>query len=476
MGVLIVGILLTLTNCEKEDLVQDESSVKLSQKKDSNIDRIQKNFSLKNYQDNFVKENLQVKWNQFDFYTGSHNSTIYEFVTNLNSKISPTKGKKSFFSKYKVQVIIDTEGNLSYTIIKYLSNEKEPLKKITINSLNGFSGTISYFNNNGEVLKLQGYSKGTFVEEFDKQSNKNISAREAPIESGTWVPMTIERWTDWYQNFLGGSAMFYSHSSDYTVSVEWVYIETGGSGYSNTIYHSHTDAPHGSGTYPDPDSIDNHAEEILIENLDPCSKSIFILIQNGNSLRDIINQFAGEDSQFSWTIETNDGSSFENQNNLAETNWSNATGNEYLTEIKSSYINSATRLSIARTIIHEAIHAYILSFLDSGVSSFTTIFPELWNDLVSRKYGDPNTPSGWNLYHHQEMARNYVNTISDALANWDGNQHNSQYYTDLAWGGLIETQIFNETSDLTDSDRIRIAESNKAEDLNNSTALGTPCN
>lgn len=74
------------------------------------------------------------------------------------------------------------------------------------------------------------------------------------------------------------------------------------------------------------------------------------------------------------------------------------------------------------------------------------------------------------------MARNYVATITNALAVWDNNHNNTQYYTDLAWGGLIETDIFNQTTDLTDEDRIRIADSNQSEDLNNSDAIGNPCN
>lgn len=154
--------------------------------------------------------------------------------------------------------------------------------------------------------------------------------------------------------------------------------------------------------------------------------------------------------------------------------------NPYLTEIKSSYSNTATRLSIARTLVHEAIHAYILSYIDiaqqGGSSASYREFPELWNELVAKKYGDPNTADGWNQYHHEEMARNYVTTIANALSVWDNNQNSSQYYADLAWGGLIETKIFNQTSDLTTQDRIRIAESNKAEDLNNSDAQGNPCN
>lgn len=131
-------------------------------------------------------------------------------------------------------------------------------------------------------------------------------------------------------------------------------------------------------------------------------------------------------------------------------------------------------------MVHEAIHAYILSYIDIAKNgdpelSFKT-FPELWNDLVAKKYGDPNTASGWNKYHHEEMARNYVSTISNAISIWDNNQNTDQYYKDLAWGGLLNTQIFQSTTDLSGADRTRIQNINIAEDTDSATAQGNPCN
>lgn len=95
--------------------------------------------------------------------------------------------------------------------------------------------------------------------------------------------------------------------------------------------------------------------------------------------------------------------------------------------------------------------------------------------MVARKYGDPNTPMGWNKYHHEEMARNYVNVISNTVEKWDNYLQNPSYYKDLAWGGLLETKIFQTTSDLTDTDRIRIKKNNLAEDTNSTEAKGNPC-
>lgn len=230
----------------------------------------------------------------------------------------------------------------------------------------------------------------------------------------------------------------------------------------------------GGGTGTGGNSNTTIDDKIITNNLDPCSKAILEAIQNGKSIENIVNQFADENSDFNWTIETS------NTTSEATTDWLNETSNTYITIIDPDFINSATKIAIARTIIHEVIHAYILSYIDIAKNGDPELslktFPELWNDLVAKKYGDPNNASGWNKYHHEDMARNYINVISNAISIWDGNKNSNQYYKDLAWGGLLGTQIFLSTSDLTDSDRIRIMNINLAEDKNSSTAKGNPCN
>ncbi|AUC86329.1 hypothetical protein CW731_14050 [Polaribacter sp. ALD11] len=226
----------------------------------------------------------------------------------------------------------------------------------------------------------------------------------------------------------------------------------------------------GTGTGGNSNANSTIDDKIDTDNLDACSKAILEAIQSGKAIEDIVNQFAGENADFNWTLETT------NTTDAANTDWDNQTASNYLTKLNTSYVNSATKLSIARTIIHEAIHAYILSYVDSNVSGFKKTFPELWNELVNKKYGNPNNGTAWNKYQHEEMARNYIATISNALSVWDSNSNTSQYYTDLAWGGLYGTEIYNQTSDLNDTDRTRIEAENLAEDTNSSDSKGNKCN
>jgi len=155
-------------------------------------------------------------------------------------------------------------------------------------------------------------------------------------------------------------------------------------------------------------------EQIKDDNLDSCSKDILGQLKNlqTNDIAKVIQRFGNPNSAYDWEIKTGTPT---NLDNSAETNWAtdnndNIIVNSYTTVIKPSYVNQATNLAIARTILHEAIHAYIISYIDDlaggHTQGFSTKFPDLWNNFISKKYGVP--ADNIENYHHQEMAENFV--------------------------------------------------------------------
>jgi hypothetical protein len=225
---------------------------------------------------------------------------------------------------------------------------------------------------------------------------------------------------------------------------------------------------------------------IIDSNLDPCSKEILTNLENleTNDIANILNRFGSPTSIYDWEIKTGTPT---NINNAAETNWAvdsnnNAIDNSYLTIIKTSYINQATKLAIARTILHESIHAYIISYIDDlaggNIQGFSTEFPDLWNNFVSKKYGVP--ADNIENYQHQEMAENFINIIRDALAEYDNNQQDGTYYEHLAWGALMNTDAFERAlapgGYMNQSEQEAILIANNQEDTNGPLAKGTPCN
>ena len=213
-------------------------------------------------------------------------------------------------------------------------------------------------------------------------------------------------------------------------------------------------------------------EEIDFENLDQCTKGIFTELKdlNQNGLKRIIKTFGIPDSFYDWKIETK--TPLIDSSNDAETDWvrdtdGNAISNTYITFINPTFKNTATKNGITRTVLHELIHAFLLSQLDglpngnTNQTQFKNNFPLLWSSYI-----DQDCSCTANEAHHEAIAQLFVNTLAAGLKEWDNSQNDDKYYKDLAWGGLSETDIFKNTNSLTNDERLRISRTNLAEDKN----------
>jgi len=130
------------------------------------------------------------------------------------------------------------------------------------------------------------------------------------------------------------------------------------------------------------------------------------------------------------------------------------------TQIQNSYINKASSLSLARTIIHETMHAYFQYALanyqtNPNINNLITV-----NNLLFSPNGTPY--GNQNTAQHNQMAQDYVAGIALMLANYanyngiqspDPSRNIYSYCEDMAWGGLEGTAAFSALS-ATDQTRI----------------------
>ncbi|MGY6521820.1 MAG: hypothetical protein ACXIUD_08840 [Mongoliitalea sp.] len=121
--------------------------------------------------------------------------------------------------------------------------------------------------------------------------------------------------------------------------------------------------------------------------------------------------------------------------------------------ISQSVNQQATDLSFARTILHETLHAYLL---------FEEQYPSdcdlncLLNDYIA-KYGknDLNDP-----HHNLFVETKFLNDIEIELKNYAISQNyiistlGSDYFKDMAWGGLAETDVFKNSKTISEQNRI----------------------
>jgi len=111
----------------------------------------------------------------------------------------------------------------------------------------------------------------------------------------------------------------------------------------------------------------------------------------------------------------------------------------------------ATDISIARTILHESVHAFLVTIFAWDPLQANVTYSTMVQDWQKRRRPDLND------IQHDEMVRTFVNDIADALQEYGlkkGYNNSRQFYEDMAWGGLEGTRAF---SKLPFSDRNRIS-------------------
>lgn len=177
-----------------------------------------------------------------------------------------------------------------------------------------------------------------------------------------------------------------------------------------------------------------------------CAKSVFdkLMAQEGG-ISSFINSFSkGRFARFVYTIKiTNNLSTIQDGTTTRE-------GSTFITELNCELFQNFTQLAMARTILHEALHAYMQAYLRQyGKEIFQKDFPN-----VAFAYGTVTSDT------HEEIAQNYLTEIADALKKFDNGRQSDEYYKKLAWAGLKGTNSFKQKSK-EDKDEIDILIANE---------------
>ena len=128
-----------------------------------------------------------------------------------------------------------------------------------------------------------------------------------------------------------------------------------------------------------------------------------------------------------------------------------------------NYLNNATDLALARTVIHELVHAYIKYQLanqpggDMG-RAIDELFAQIFSGL---NFGDPQ---------HLLMANAFVDAIANTLEEWHNDPSVSSIeYTRMAWsGGMRNSQAYD---DLEDNERLATEFRDQVESLGTTAGI-----
>lgn len=225
--------------------------------------------------------------------------------------------------------------------------------------------------------------------------------------------------------------------------------------------------------------IENQIDDTLLV---PCLKGIMAQLKNATNA-DIANVITKLGAKNNYTVTMRMGA-MQDPKNYAETN--KVSKNNYLITVTPDTYTSSTKLYRATALLHEIIHAYMLSVVDDYNTYPTntpfTDFPELFIAYVSKTRSTFNPT----FAQHEDMANKYVDAIASALEEYQANTGipstlaDKQVFLDMAWSGLQGTDVFNQKFPQGSADRNRIDARIGAEQnglyYQGQYALGKPCN
>lgn len=190
---------------------------------------------------------------------------------------------------------------------------------------------------------------------------------------------------------------------------------------------------------------------ILNVSLTPGQTAVLTDLQglSNGLLASIMQKFSGRVAGYNWTLREDPLP----LNINARTSAYDMPHHNITTVFDARKFSGATDLAFARTMLHEAVHAYLRTYFALTPLYARASYPELVAENASAA-----GPTDINVIHHNEMSRSWVMHLAWALEQYGasrGYKLPTQFYEDLAWGGLETSKEFLK---LPQADRERISD------------------
>jgi hypothetical protein len=374
--------------------------------------------------------------------------------------VVPTKENKlatDQFSIRRVFVFTVKEGKaINGEILEILTEGRSlnnELNNIIIKSQgdhSGFTGAIMRYDLNYFPISGQAYKNGAVVQKIAQlvnlpraQTSTSVQARTAD-QSGGGSSGSGSGCQELYYCYgnanPGDTGCTFIGYSDGCFGSGGSSSGGGSSGGGSTSGGTGGGGPYGGNEQPNAEFY----RDTDITRLKPCMQTVFNDIKRLNgSIPAMIKAFTPDGPDYKWTLK--DGILAENKN--GETNIDDA--KMATTIIDGSKFTEATNLAIARTIMHEAIHAYLVSYFKNDPINAQKEYAGLVDAWAEKQ--------GWehlNEVHHTYFVKQFIDPMISALTEYGAiagigfpsNLEKTDFYDRLAWGGLTETKAFDALS------------------------------
>ncbi|WP_144607269.1 SprT family zinc-dependent metalloprotease [Algoriphagus algorifonticola] len=432
-------------------------------------------------------------WSQSKIYRQADGKKVIEVRFNFEQIDIPSHLKTEELSKNSVlqTLLLYPKENgtyIPYFLVIYPDDpnfqfEQEDFHRGAYQSIpEEFSGVYRFYRWNGNFIggwRIKNGVKTHRLKEF-KSKTKSESSR---ISSGTLYCYVIE--TTWYTYtcFEGIGCTTPQEDGRDINGVECEYVlappspmdpDTGGGGGGTPPSGNECEQPEGN-ILDVP--VECEEEEIDLTKLSNCHQFLIneLIGSSQAEFRVIFEKFSGSlPPPYNFNVKFQYGNC---PNSSAGCTSPLLINNEAVINLNKSIISNSTDLSIARTVLHEMLHAYFL-FLED----FPTENQDL-NTLLNYYIAKYNIPSNinYNPIHHNLFVENmFLNDIALELRNFaEGLGYptsvlsNNEFFIDMAWAGLTDTDVFNK---LSISQKNRISNIYYSE-LNGTSSIGTiACN
>jgi len=401
-------------------------------------------------------------WDKFHHYYFPDGREVFEISLENATKYFPTTMLDSFPNRNPAEVVIqnimfvkhETEERFDPLIARYYpanSNNEISFPEINYQAIDvDWSGTLELFTYD------EHHFVGFEIQDGEIVRNYTYSPNEGNITEGLKI-MDVRCTTRYYPVGYKVCAGGYC-----TTTINYYIAETscsGSSGIDNSTSYSFPPGDWGSGetantdgngtcstcdynppTVPKPGLINNLTNPCARDRFNEIKKSglnLFGQSSNPDGIFNISNeaiQTFYQSIRYDYNINNSD------HGNGTSALFNRLTGKfEISVNLNNHYLNTASQLSIARTIIHESVHAYILFELNTDPSYFSDFYSKYEQFLKRRN------PS-MNRAQHELMGE-YVDMMALSLKTWDilygnGKQGNpileDNYYRSMAFAGLFK--------------------------------------
>lgn len=282
---LLVFTVLLLNSCNKDDSIIIEPN---------NIQSIKNHFSLKEFNDENIKTNLQIDWDNFEYNEHPNEDSLkYTFSTKFNGHTFIENNDLTLYFSYKLNATKSSTNTWDIELIKFITDDEIISKDISYSNLINFSGTISHFDLKGINTKLSAYQDGVLIDIVTKK-NLNLSYKPGPIPTthvnegsgggGSFALVSTDHITDWYKVYPDGSKEKTHSVLNYT-TYEYVFVPN--NSYTNFHHHSGSTGGGGSSSHGTSNN-NNHDDELIINKDDLLIESPVNPIEN---MEDYLNCF-----------------------------------------------------------------------------------------------------------------------------------------------------------------------------------------